>query len=172
MKFSTIINGIDVNASFSESNIQDLFFPLLQHLSALHSEKQRRILVMLAAPPGAGKSTLVSFLEHLAADAVPGKSVQAIGMDGFHRRQEYLLMHTASVDGKDLPLFRADWIFRGAVLPAGEHDIVMRFDPKVYPVSENVSKASSIALLLLVVLALAGVVVFREKENKNKERVI
>ena len=78
----------------------------------------------------------------------------------------------ASVDGKDLPLFRADWIFRGAVLPAGEHDIVMRFDPKVYPVSENVSKASSIALLLLVVLALAGVVVFREKENKNKERVI
>ena len=78
----------------------------------------------------------------------------------------------ASVDGKDLPLFRADWIFRGAVLPAGEHDIMMRFDPKVYPVSENVSKASSIALLLLVVLALAGVVVFREKENKNKERVI
>ncbi len=78
----------------------------------------------------------------------------------------------ASVDGKDLPLFRADWIFRGAVLPAGEHDIVMRFDPKVYPVSENVSKASSIALLLLVVLALAGVVVFREKENKNKESVI
>ena len=105
MKFSTIINGIDVNASFSESNIQDLFFPLLQHLSALHSEKQRRILVMLAAPPGAGKSTLVSFLEHLAADAVPGKSVQAIGMDGFHRRQEYLLMHTASVDGKEIPMF-------------------------------------------------------------------
>ena len=75
----------------------------------------------------------------------------------------------ANVDGKDLPLFRADWIFRGAVLPAGEHDIVMRFDPKVYPVSENVSKASSITLLLLVVLALAGVVVFREKENKEEE---
>ena len=72
----------------------------------------------------------------------------------------------ASVDGKDLPLFRADWIFRGAVLPEGEHDIVMRFDPKVYPVSESVSAASSITLLLLVVAAVAGMVFFKKKETE------
>jgi hypothetical protein len=104
MKFSTNINGIGVDAYFSETCIKDLFFPLLQHLSAMHSEKQRRILVMLTAPPGAGKSTLVSFLAYLATDAVPEKTVQAIGMDGFHRWQEYLLTHTASVDGKEIPM--------------------------------------------------------------------
>ena len=77
----------------------------------------------------------------------------------------------ASVDpstgsGSELELFRADWIFRGAVLPAGEHDIVMRFDPKVYPVSEGVSKASSVTLLLLVVLAVAGMFLGRKKESE------
>lgn len=104
MHFSTNVNGIHIDACFSETCIKDLFFPLLQHLSAMHSEKQRRTLVMLAAPPGAGKSTLVSFLEYLAADALPDKTVQAIGMDGFHRRQEYLLTHTASMDGKEIPM--------------------------------------------------------------------
>ena len=64
------------------------------------SEKQARILVMLAAPPGAGKSTLVSFLEYLAKDAVPEKAFQAIGMDGFHRKQEYPSGEDFRIDGR------------------------------------------------------------------------
>ena len=73
----------------------------------------------------------------------------------------------ATVDGKELDLFRADWILRGAVLPAGEHDIVMRFDPKVYKVSERVSAASSIILLLLVLASVAGMFVGGKKENEH-----
>ena len=73
----------------------------------------------------------------------------------------------ATVDGKELDLFRADWILRGAVLPAGEHDIVMRFDPKVYKVSERVSAASSIILLLLVLASVAGMFIGGKKENEN-----
>ena len=70
----------------------------------------------------------------------------------------------ASVDGVDLPLYRTDWILRGAILPAGEHDIVMRFDPKVYKVGESVSRASSAALLALFLLACAGMTFGRKKE--------
>lgn len=55
---------------------------------------------MLAAPPGTGKSTLVSFLEHLAKSVIPDKRVQAVGMDGFHHRQDYLLTHTVELDGE------------------------------------------------------------------------
>ena len=84
LDFSSTINGIVVNASFSKESIKEIFIPLLKHLSSMCSGKQARILVMLAAPPGAGKSTLVSFLEYLAKDAVPEKAFQAIGMDGFH----------------------------------------------------------------------------------------
>ena len=73
LDFSSTINGIVVDASFSKESIKEIYIPLLKHLSSMCSEKQARILVMLAAPPGAGKSTLVSFLEYLAKDAVPEK---------------------------------------------------------------------------------------------------
>ena len=62
----------------------------------------------------------------------------------------------AEIDGINLPLFRADWIFRAANLPSGEHEIVMRYDPAVYTGSARVSMASSAGLLLFLLLALAG----------------
>ena len=71
----------------------------------------------------------------------------------------------ATSTGTPLELFRADWCLRGAVLPAGEHDIVMRFDPKVYPVSESVSAASSWTLIVLVILAAAGMILTKKKED-------
>ena len=62
-----------------------------------------------------------------------------------------------TLDGKDdVKLFRADWTLRGAVLPAGEHDIVMRFEPESYRISSNISRASSILLILLILLSAGG----------------
>ena len=104
MNYSANINGITVSASFSDTTVNEVFIPLLKHLAQLHHEKQRRILVMLAAPPATGKSTLVSFLEHLARSVIPEKRLQAVGMDGFHLRQEYLLTHTVEVDEKSVPM--------------------------------------------------------------------
>ncbi len=104
MNYSANINGITVNAKYSDTVVNEVFIPLLKHLAQLHHEKQRRILVMLAAPPGTGKSTLVSFLEHLAQSVIPDKRVQSVGMDGFHLRQSYLLTHTVEVDGKSVPM--------------------------------------------------------------------
>lgn len=73
----------------------------------------------------------------------------------------------ASVEGsgESVELFRADWILRGAVLPAGEHDLILRFDPKVYAVGEKISRASSIALVLLLLLAAGGMIVTVRREG-------
>ena len=51
-------------------------------------------------------------------------------------------------------LFRADWILRGAIIPEGEGQLIMRFEPDSYQIGENVSCASSIVLLLLLILSL------------------
>lgn len=51
---------------------------------------------MLSAPPAAGKSTLAGFLSQL------GVPLTVIGMDGFHRRQEYLLTYTVMRDGREV----------------------------------------------------------------------
>lgn len=104
MEYNVNINGIDVEATYSEEAIKEIVKPLLGQLADMHDSEKRRILVMLAAPPGAGKSTFVSFLEHMAKEIIPAKKVQAIGMDGFHRRQEYLTSHTTIVDGKEIPM--------------------------------------------------------------------
>ena len=72
----------------------------------------------------------------------------------------------ATVDGKDIGLFRADWVLRAATLPAGEHDLVMRFEPKVYSWSEKTSRASSAILLILLVAAGAGAVAGKKKEKE------
>ena len=65
----------------------------------------------------------------------------------------------ATVDGAPLDLFRADWIFRAANLPAGDHEVVMRFEPKIYSVGESASRASSLVLFILLALSLAGITV-------------
>ena len=96
------MNGIDVNARYSEESVKELFLPLLDRLTRMQREKKGRLLVFLAAPPGAGKSTLCSFLQKLSEEHEEFAPVQAIGMDGFHRRQEYLTSHTTMRDGKEI----------------------------------------------------------------------
>ena len=102
MEYFVNMNGIDVRAHYSEEAINEIFLPLLGRLSAMQKEKNRRILVLLAAPPGAGKSTLASFLQKLSEENEELTDIQAIGMDGFHRRQEYLTSHKTVRDGQEI----------------------------------------------------------------------
>ena len=70
-----------------------------------------------------------------------------------------------TAEAKPLELFRADWILRGAIIPEGEGEIVMRFEPDSYQTGENISRASSIILLLLLLLAIAGMVAIPKQQN-------
>ena len=60
------------------------------------------------------------------------------------------------MDGAPADVLRADWTLRAAVLPAGKHEVVMRFDPESYRTGAAISRASSGLLLLLVLLSLVG----------------
>ena len=55
---------------------------------------------------------------------------------------------------EELPLVRANWLLRAAQLPAGEGEIVMRYEPEDYVLGANISRASSILLYLLLLLSL------------------
>ena len=102
MEYNINMNGIDVNAHYSETAVDGIFLPLLSKFTKMQKEKGGRVLIYMAAPPGAGKSTLCSFLQKLSEERADLTAVQAVGMDGFHRRQEYLLTHTAIRDGKEV----------------------------------------------------------------------
>lgn len=98
------INGLRVRARYSEESVNAVFLPLLRELTRLQQQRARRILVLLAAPPAAGKSTLVSFLQSLSEQTADVQPVQSIGMDGFHYPQSYLKSHTVLRDGEEVPL--------------------------------------------------------------------
>lgn len=102
INFNININGIDVNAKYTEDNINHIFIPFLRRLTRMQRESGKRIFVMLAAPPGTGKSTLCEYLKVLSENTEGITPIQVIGMDGFHRYQDYLTSHTTIRDGEEI----------------------------------------------------------------------
>ncbi len=102
--FSFLVNGLPVEARFTQENIDEIFLPLLHRLDQMQKERGKRIIVFLAAPPATGKSTLAMFLAHLSKEN-NCTAMQAIGLDGFHYHQDYILAHTVKQkDGTVLPM--------------------------------------------------------------------
>jgi len=53
------------------------------------------------------------------------------------------------LDGKESSYFRTDYVLRGMVVPAGDHEIKFTFKPASYYVGNKISLASSVLLILL-----------------------
>ncbi|MGZ9915695.1 nucleoside/nucleotide kinase family protein, partial [Escherichia coli] len=67
MNIELTVNGLKVQAQYSDDEIENVHKPLLRMLAALQAvSSQRRTVVFLCAPPGTGKSTLTTFWEYLA----------------------------------------------------------------------------------------------------------
>lgn len=71
----------------------------------------------------------------------------------------------AYVDGKEVPHFRADWTLRAIRVPAGEHEIVFKFEPQGYYNSRHVATASSAVLVLLLIGIIIRPFVLKRKEK-------
>jgi hypothetical protein len=56
----------------------------------------------------------------------------------------------AYVDGKPAPYFRANYILRAMNIPAGEHKIEFKFEPKTYYLSQKISYAGTILMVLFI----------------------
>ena len=60
---------------------------------------------------------------------------------------------------REIDLFRADWMLRGALIPEGEGELIMRFEPDSYQLGKEISRASSIVLILLLLGSVALIAV-------------
>ncbi len=102
--FEYLVTGLPVKAGYYTEDIEEIFIPFLKKLTELQKKKGTRIIAYFAAPPGLGKSTLVTFLEELSKQTEGVKPIQSIGMDGFHYFAEYLKSHTVIRDGQEILL--------------------------------------------------------------------
>ena len=48
-------------------------------------------------------------------------------------------------------VFGADWILRAARLPAGDHELVMKFDSQSVGIGRSISLVSSVFLIILLI---------------------
>jgi hypothetical protein len=69
----------------------------------------------------------------------------------------------AYLDGNLTPHFRADYVLRAMVLPAGNHKLEFRFEPSLYFIGEKISLISSALLIVLVVLSIGYEIRKRQK---------
>ncbi|HUX59154.1 MAG TPA: YfhO family protein [Bacteroidales bacterium] len=69
------------------------------------------------------------------------------------------------IDGKESKYFSADFILRGMVVPAGDHEIKFVFAPSSYIVGNKISLASSVLLIFLF----AGYFLFKLKIKTKSE---
>jgi len=60
----------------------------------------------------------------------------------------------ATIDGEAANHIRVDYLLRGMIIPAGEHEVVFEFRPRSYYGGEKVALAGSITLILLLLGAM------------------
>ena len=68
-------------------------------------------------------------------------------------------------NARKIDLVRADWMLRGAVIPEGEGQLIMRFEPDSYRIGKNISTATSIVLIMLLIASTAGIIIAKRKED-------
>ena len=71
-----------------------------------------------------------------------------------------------TIDGKPASHFRADWILRAMLVPAGEHQIVFEFRPQGYITAAYITSFSSLIILLLLIGAV-GYSVWKARKQKE-----
>jgi Bacterial membrane protein YfhO len=68
----------------------------------------------------------------------------------------------AFIDGKESPIVKTNYVLRGLAVPAGQHKIEFRFEPRSYSLGRRITGISQ-----LLLLALLGIGIFMESRNRK-----
>ena len=72
---------------------------------------------------------------------------------------------TCTIDGQPTDIVRANYVLRGIKVPAGEHEVVMTFDPQTVHITEAIAY-SALAVLAVMLLALLGISIYRKRQKR------
>ena len=70
-----------------------------------------------------------------------------------------------TIDGKEVPYTRVNYVLRGVEVPAGKHQIVWKFEPNSYIAGTTYSMIGSL-LLILAFLGVGGLQLKKKEENQ------
>ncbi len=101
--------------------------------------------------PGKDSSAFIALDKYAANELVYHYKTRNNGLAVFSEIY-YPKGWNAYIDDQVAPHFRADYVLRAMVLPAGEHKVRFKFEPKVFFVGEKISLISSVILIVLVLV--------------------
>lgn len=78
---------------------------------------------------------------------------------------------TATIDGKEVPIGRVNYVLRALQVPAGDHTIVFTFDPQEIHKTETIAK-TSVYLILLLILGALGWAIYSGLRRKKEEVMV
>ena len=58
------------------------------------------------------------------------------------------------IDGQKHPLLRANYLLRAAVVPSGQHEVTMRYEPKIWSIGKVISLITSLLIIIGVIVAI------------------
>ena len=103
LTYNMEVNGLWQDVRFSAATVEEIFMPFLHELTDLKMTMDRKVIAYLAAPPGAGKSTLAKFLEQLSRErSNEVDPIRALGIDGYHFTAAYMNVTTIERDGEEI----------------------------------------------------------------------
>ena len=73
---------------------------------------------------------------------------------------------TCTIDGEPTDIARANYVLRAIKVPAGEHEVIMTFDPQTVHITEAIAY-TALALLALMLVALLGFSIYRKRQVKR-----
>ncbi len=71
----------------------------------------------------------------------------------------------AKIDGKEVPILRADYVLRALEVPAGKHVIEFSFEPKPYLIGNKITMASGWVMLIVAMSSIA--LSWRQSRNQS-----
>ena len=72
---------------------------------------------------------------------------------------------TCTIDGQATEIARANYVLRAIKVPAGEHEVVMTFDPQTVHITEAIAY-SALAVLAVMLLAFLGISIYRKRQKR------
>jgi uncharacterized membrane protein YfhO len=72
----------------------------------------------------------------------------------------------AYIDGKPAKVFKANYVLRGLVIPAGNHKIDFKFEPSIFFTGRMISNISTLLLMILLVTF----VIYYVRNSKKPEK--
>ena len=121
---------------------------------------QKKFRVSATQFSGSGKAVLTEARSNLLKYSVENSAKGLLVFSEIYYPEGWI----ATIDGKESPVIRVNYVLRAMEVPAGKHEIVFSFRPDSFTTGNRISLFSSIA-----VLALLGVTAFFGFRNSARE---